>query len=58
MRSSPFFFRQPKDYRTVWPRHLPTGLTTPGTTLWYNLEVSAARYPEKPATNFYDSRLT
>lgn len=33
-------------------------LTTPDTSLWYNLEVSATRYPDKAATIFYDSRLT
>ena len=49
---------QPKDYPKVWPRHLPTSLTTPRTSVWYNLEVSAKRYPDKAATIFYDSRLT
>jgi fatty-acyl-CoA synthase len=48
----------PKDYIKVWPRHLPTSLTTPRTSVWYNLEVSATRYPDKAATIFYDSRLT
>jgi len=49
---------KPEDYRKVWPPHLPTSLTVPQTSLWYNLEVSAARYPDKAATMFYDSRLT
>jgi len=49
---------QPKDYATVWPRNLPTSLTTPRTPVWHNLEVSANRYPDKAATIFYDSRLT
>ena len=49
---------QPRDYPNVWPKHLPTSLTVPQTSLWYNLEVSAARYPDKAATIFYDSRLT
>ena len=49
---------EPKDYAEVWPRHLPTSLTTPRTSVWYNLEVSANRYPHKAATIFYDSRLT
>lgn len=48
----------PKDYATVWPRHLPTSLTTPRTSVFYSLEVSANRYPDKPATIFYDSRLS
>jgi fatty-acyl-CoA synthase len=49
---------QPKDYPNVWPRHMPQSLTIPDTTLWYNLEVSARRYPDKPVTVFYESRLT
>src|ERR1051325_9536376 len=49
---------EPKDYPKVWPKHLPTSLTVPRTSIWYNLEVSAARYPDKAATIFYDSRLT
>jgi fatty-acyl-CoA synthase len=46
------------DYATVWPRHLSTSLTIPQTSVWYNLEASATRYPGKTATIFYDSRLT
>jgi len=49
---------EPKDYPKVWPKQHPKSLTAPGTTLWYNLEVAAARYPDKPATIFYDSRLS
>ena len=30
-------------------------LYLPETSLWYNLEVSATRYPSRPATIFYDS---
>jgi fatty-acyl-CoA synthase len=48
----------PKDYANVWPRTFPTSLTTPRTSVWYNLEVSAKRYPDKAATIFYDSRLS
>jgi len=49
---------EPKDYPKVWPKQHPKSLTTPKTTLWHNLEVAAARYPDKPATIFYDSRLS
>ncbi|MEP7245845.1 MAG: AMP-binding protein, partial [Gammaproteobacteria bacterium] len=42
----------------VWPRTLPHHLPIPDTSLWYNLEVSAARFPNKPAVVFYDSVLT
>ena len=49
---------QPSDYPKFWPRHVPKSLTIPDTTLWYNLEVSARRFPEKAATIFYASRVT
>jgi fatty-acyl-CoA synthase len=48
---------KPEDYPRVWPKQFPKSLTIPQTTLWYNLEVAAARYPDKAATIFYDSRL-
>lgn len=41
-----------------WPPKVPRELTLPETSLWYNLEVSATRYPNKLATVFYDSTLT
>jgi fatty-acyl-CoA synthase len=48
---------KPDDYK-IWPRDMPKSLTVPRTSLWYNLEVSAARYPDRAASVFYDSRLT
>jgi len=48
---------KPEDY-SIWPRQYPMHLTVPRTSLWFNLEVSAARYPERPVTVFYDSRLS
>ena len=41
-----------------WPRRLPLELTIPETTLWFNLEVSAARYPHKPVTWFLGQAMT
>jgi len=41
-----------------WPEKLPRALTYPETSLYYNLEVSAARFPEKPAVIFYGSTLS
>ena len=32
-----------------WPRRLPRSLCIPETSLWFNLEVSARRYPSKAA---------
>jgi fatty-acyl-CoA synthase len=41
-----------------WPKGLPHDITAPATPLFYNLEVSAVRYPDKPALIFYDTPLT
>jgi fatty-acyl-CoA synthase len=41
-----------------WPKGLPHELTIPATNLFYNLEVSATRYPDKPFVIFYDTPLT
>ena len=37
-----------------YPRKLPRTLTPPKTSLWFNLEVSAARFPDRAALVFYD----
>jgi fatty-acyl-CoA synthase len=41
-----------------WPRGLPKHLTIPETNLFYNAEVSAMRYPDKPYLVFYDTPIT
>ncbi|MEO8629248.1 MAG: AMP-binding protein, partial [Betaproteobacteria bacterium] len=41
-----------------WPRGLPKQLTYPRTSLYYNLEVSANRYPDKPFLIYYDSPIS
>ena len=41
-----------------WPAGLPQTLTTPQTSVYENLEISARRYPDKVAIIFYDSVLT
>lgn len=43
---------------TYWPKGLPRTLELPKTSLYYNLEVAATRYPDKPAVVFYDSVLS
>jgi fatty-acyl-CoA synthase len=48
---------QPRHYR-FWPTNLPKELAFPQTSLFYNLEVSAARYPDKPAVVFYDTPIS
>lgn len=40
-----------------WPRSLPPRLEVPATSLWFNLEVSATRYPEKAAYIFFGNPL-
>ena len=41
-----------------WPKRLPRSLTLPETSLWFNLEVSARRYPNKPAVIFFGRGIT
>lgn len=41
-----------------WPPGLPRHLTLPQTNLFHNLQVSAARYPDKPAILFYGQALS
>jgi fatty-acyl-CoA synthase len=43
---------------SFWPKGLPRHLSVPRTNLYYNLEVSATRYPDKTAMIFYDSALS
>jgi fatty-acyl-CoA synthase len=38
-----------RPHHAHWPRRLPRQLAVPATTLWFNLEVSATRFPEKAA---------
>jgi fatty-acyl-CoA synthase len=40
-----------------WPKRLPRELVVPQTSLWFNLEVSAARYPDKVAYLFFGEPL-
>lgn len=41
-----------------WPPSLPWQLSLPQTSLYFNLEVSARRFADKPAVIYYDSILT
>ena len=40
-----------------WPAGLPRNITAPATNLFYNLEVSATRYPDKPYVIFFEQAL-
>ena len=46
------------DHYGVWPPYLPKSLPLPQTSLVTNLEVSAQRYPERPAIIFYDTMIS
>jgi len=48
---------EPLHYK-YWPKDVPRSFTLPKTTLVYNLEVSAARYPEKTAISYYGSSFS
>ena len=41
-----------RPHHAHWPARLPRELSVPATTLWFNLEVSAARFADKPAYLF------
>jgi fatty-acyl-CoA synthase len=41
-----------------WPEDTPHHLDVPATNLFYNAEVSARRYPDKPALVYYDTPIT
>src|SRR5277367_6514247 len=41
-----------------WPAHAQHHLVAPETNLFYNAEVSATRYPDKPYLVFYDTSIT
>ena len=45
-------------HAAVWPSRLPRALVIPETTLWFNLEVSARRYPRRAAYQFFGQPLT
>ncbi len=40
-----------------WPKGLPTHISQPRSSLYFNLEAAATRYPDKPAIVFYDMVL-
>jgi fatty-acyl-CoA synthase len=48
----------PSSHRKFWPSHAAHELTVPATNLYYNAEVSARRYPNKPFIVFYDTAVS
>ena len=47
-----------RPHHKIWPKRLPRHLAVPETTLWFNLHVSAARFPDKPAYLFFGQPLS
>jgi fatty-acyl-CoA synthase len=47
-----------RPHHKVWPKRLPRALQIPQTSLWFNLEVAARRYPEKAAYVFLGRSFT
>jgi fatty-acyl-CoA synthase len=47
-----------RPHAAAWPARLPHSLCVPDTTLWFNLEVSARRYPHKAAYVFFGRELS
>ncbi len=47
-----------RPHHSIWPKRLPRALVVPDTTLWFNLEVSARRYPRKAAYQFFGQELS
>lgn len=44
-------------HHQYWPKGLPHRISQPQSSLVFNLEASATRYPDKPAIVFYDTVL-
>ncbi|MDQ6639189.1 MAG: long-chain fatty acid--CoA ligase [Pseudomonadota bacterium] len=58
--ATPSEFEVPVDrpHFAVWPRRLPRAVIAPQTSLWFNLEVSATRFPDRAAYLFFGRALT
>jgi len=53
-------FEVPADrpHFTAWPKRLPRALVVPETSLWFNLEVTASRFPDRAAYRFFGRPLS
>jgi len=47
-----------RPHHAIWPARLPRELVLPQTSLWFNLEVTATRFPDKVAYRFLGSELS
>jgi fatty-acyl-CoA synthase len=46
-----------RPHHRIWPKRLPHALEIPQTTLWFNLEAAARRFPDKAAYVFLGRRV-
>jgi fatty-acyl-CoA synthase len=53
----PMTLAKTRPHHAIWPPRLPRELVLPETSLWFNLEVSATRYPDKAAYRFLGRAL-
>lgn len=47
-----------RPHHRIWPKRLPRTLEIPQTSLWFNLEVAATRFPDRAAYVFFGRRIT
>jgi fatty-acyl-CoA synthase len=47
-----------RPHHNVWPKRLPREVVAPETSLWFNLDVAARRFPHKAAYLFFGRALT
>jgi len=47
-----------RPHHAIWPARLPRQLVLPDTSLWFNLEVSATRFGQRPAYQFLGRPLS
>ena len=47
-----------RPHHKVWPKRLPREVVAPQTSLWFNLEVSARRFPHKAAYRFFGRAMS
>jgi fatty-acyl-CoA synthase len=47
-----------RPHHAHWPRRLPRALQVPETSLWFNLQVAATRFPHKAATLFFGREMS
>jgi len=48
----------PRPHERIWPQRLPRKLNVPATSLSFNLDVTARRFPDKAATIFFGREMS